>query len=94
MLGTHLPGPGTVYLGQTLRFRQPVRIGDTLTVRVTVSAKDEAKKIVTLACTCMNQDGQTVIDGEASVLAPSEKVERPANTLPEVRISTAAACHG
>ena len=89
VLGTRLPGPGTVYLAQTLHFRLPVRVGDTLTVGVAVTAKDAAKKLVTLACTCVNQDGKTVIDGEATVLAPSEKVERPATTLPEVRITTA-----
>lgn len=89
VLGTRLPGPGTVYLGQTLKFVLPVRVGDTLTVRVTVTGKDASKQRVTLACTCVNQDGKTVIDGEATVLAPGEKVERPANTLPEVRITTA-----
>ena len=89
VLGTRLPGPGTVYLAQTLKFLQPVRVGDTLTVRVTVTCKDAATHQVTLACTCVNQDGKTVIDGEATVLAPREKVERPANTLPEVRITTA-----
>ena len=89
VLGTRLPGPGTVYLEQTLHFRLPVRVGDTLTVRVAVTTKDDAKKLVKLLCACVNQDGKTVIDGEATVLAPSEKIERPANTLPEVRITTA-----
>ncbi|HEY0956903.1 MAG TPA: bifunctional enoyl-CoA hydratase/phosphate acetyltransferase [Roseateles sp.] len=88
LLGTQLPGPGTVYLGQTLHFRAPVRVGDRLTVTVTVSAKDEARRRVTLACCCVNQDGQAVIDGEASVLAPTEKIERPATMLPEVRLRT------
>lgn len=88
LLGTQLPGPGTVYLGQTLHFRAPVRVGDRLTVTVTVSAKDEARRRVTLACRCVNQDGQAVIDGEASVLAPTEKIERPATMLPEVRLRT------
>ncbi|MFT7775982.1 bifunctional enoyl-CoA hydratase/phosphate acetyltransferase [Roseateles sp.] len=88
LLGTQLPGPGTVYLGQTLKFRAPVRVGDRLTVTATVAAKDEARRRVTLACLCVNQDGQTVIDGEASVLAPTEKIERPAATLPEVRLRT------
>ena len=89
VLGTRLPGPGTVYLGQTLNFQHPVRIGDTLTIRVTVATRDAAKKLLTLACTCVNQDGQTVIDGEAAVLAPTEKIERPSATLPEVRLSAA-----
>ena len=89
VLGTRLPGPGTVYLGQTLKFRAPVRVGDQVNVTVTVSAKDEAKRRVTLACSCVNQHGQMVIEGEASVLAPTEKVERPATTLPEVRLLAA-----
>lgn len=86
VLGTRLPGPGTVYLGQTLHFRAPVRVGDTLSIQVTVTARDEFKKLLTLSCTCINQSGQVVIDGEATVLAPLEKVERASTTLPEVRL--------
>src|SRR6218665_3329812 len=48
LLGTRLPGPGTVYLGQTLKFLAPVRVGDTLTIRVTVSARDEPRHQLTL----------------------------------------------
>ncbi|KAF1045441.1 MAG: Phosphate acetyltransferase [Xylophilus sp.] len=88
VLGTRLPGPGTVYLGQTLRFRGPVRVGDTLAIRVTVSARDAAKKRVTLACSCTNQAGQVVIEGEADVIAPTERIERASATLPEVRLRT------
>ncbi|MEF7616650.1 bifunctional enoyl-CoA hydratase/phosphate acetyltransferase [Aquincola sp. MAHUQ-54] len=87
VLGTRLPGPGTVYLSQTLAFRAPVRIGDTLTIRVEVTAKSEAGRRVTLACTGVNQRGETVIDGEAGVAAPAERIERAAATLPEVRLS-------
>lgn len=87
VLGTRLPGPGTVYLGQTLKFLQPVRVGDTLTVRVTVIERDPAKPRLTLGCACINQDGKTVIDGVADVLAPTEKIERVSATLPEVRLS-------
>ncbi|MBN8746217.1 Phosphate acetyltransferase [Xylophilus ampelinus] len=87
VLGTRLPGPGTVYLAQSLKFLRPVRVGDTLTVAVTVAARDEAKKRLTLACTCVNQAGEAVIEGEATVLAPTERIERPAATLPEVRMS-------
>lgn len=89
VLGTRLPGPGTVYLAQTLKFLRPVRVGDTLTVRVCVSTRDEAKKRLTLACSCTNQQGEAVIDGEATVLAPTERIERAATTLPEVRLRTA-----
>ena len=86
VLGTRLPGPGTVYLGQTLRFRAPVRIGDTLVISVTVAARDSARHMLTLACSCTNQRGEAVIDGEASVLAPTERIERPSATLPELRL--------
>jgi phosphate acetyltransferase/phosphate butyryltransferase len=89
VLGTRLPGPGTVYLAQTLKFLRPVRVGDTLTVRVCVSTRDEARKRLTLACSCTNQQGEAVIDGEATVLAPTERIERAATTLPEVRLRTA-----
>ena len=87
VLGTRLPGPGTVYLTQTLTFLGPVRVGDTLVVRVTVTTRDVEKKLVTLACTCINQEGVTVIEGDATVVAPTVKIERPSETLPEVRLS-------
>ncbi len=89
VLGTRLPGPGTIYLGQTLKFHAPVRVGDTLTTEVTVAARDEAKHRLVLDCRCLNQDGQPVISGEATVLAPTEHIERPRGTLPQVRISLA-----
>lgn len=88
VLGTRLPGPGAVYLGQTLRFRAPVRVADTLVISVTVTARDSARRIITLACACTNQEGTAVIEGEATVLAPSERIERASATLPEVRIHT------
>jgi phosphate acetyltransferase/phosphate butyryltransferase len=88
VLGTRLPGPGTVYLGQTLSFRAPVRVGDTLVVAVTVAARDTARHILTLACSCTNQHGSAVIEGEATVLAPAEKIERPSATLPAIRLCT------
>ncbi len=70
VLGTRLPGPGTVYLSQTLRFRAPVRIGDTVTATVTVTALDAAKKRATLATVC-TVAGKPVIEGEAVVIPPS-----------------------
>jgi acyl dehydratase len=86
VLGTRLPGPGTIYLGQTLSFRHPVSIGDTLTVSVAVVAKEPAHRRVVLECRCLNQRGETVIDGTATVLAPAEKVRRPRFALPEVTL--------
>jgi acyl dehydratase len=67
VLGTRLPGPGTIYLGQTLAFKGPVFIGETITARVTVIAKKPEKPIYTLETTCRNQDGDVVVEGEAVV---------------------------
>jgi acyl dehydratase len=86
LLGTRLPGPGTIYLEQTLGFRHPVSIGDTITVSVTVASKDAAHHRVVLDCRCVNQRGETVIDGTAKVLAPTEKVRRPRFALPDVSL--------
>ncbi|WP_017461020.1 bifunctional enoyl-CoA hydratase/phosphate acetyltransferase [Dyella ginsengisoli] len=87
VLGTRLPGPGTIYLSQTLKFLAPVHIGDTLTIRVTVRSRDEARKELVLDCSCIDQAGQCAIKGEALVLAPVEKIVRPRATLPEVRLT-------
>ena len=89
VLGTRLPGPGTTYLSQTLKFQASVHVGDTLTITVTVIARDEAKHRLVLNCTCVNQDGKAVISGEAAVIAPIERIERPRATLPQVRITLA-----
>ncbi|MBU6500065.1 MAG: MaoC family dehydratase, partial [Rhodospirillales bacterium] len=67
VLGTRLPGPGTVYMGQSLRFRAPVRIGDTVTATVEVTELDAAKKRVTLKTVC-TVGGKPVIEGEALVM--------------------------
>jgi 3-hydroxybutyryl-CoA dehydratase len=70
-LGTRLPGPGTIYLSQSLRFRKPVFIGDHITATVEVLAIED-KGRVRLATTCTNQGGDLVVDGEAVVIAPKE----------------------
>jgi phosphotransacetylase/acyl dehydratase len=84
VLGTEFPGPGTIYLGQNLRFRRPVKVGDTITVKVTAKEK-EAKGRVMLDTECVNQDGEVVVSGSADVIAPKEKVRRPRIELPDVR---------
>ena len=86
LLGTKLPGPGSVYLEQTLSFRHPVSIGDTITVTVTVTAKEAEQHRVILDCACTNQRGEVVINGSATVMAPTEKVKRPRVMLPKVLV--------
>ena len=67
-LANDLPGPGTVYLGQTLQFKAPVYPGDTITVTVEVKSARADKPIVVLSTVCTNQDGTRVLEGEATVL--------------------------
>jgi 3-hydroxybutyryl-CoA dehydratase len=66
-LANDLPGPGTIYLGQSLKFKQPVYPGDTITARVEVLSVRPDKPIVTLGTICTNQDGDVVLEGEAVV---------------------------
>lgn len=70
VLGNQLPGPGTIYLSQQLRFVKPVYIGDTVTASVTVSERHVEKNILVLKTSVVNQDGAAVITGEASVMPP------------------------
>ena len=76
-LAGKLPGPGSVYLAQSLRFRAPVRIGDTITTRVEVTELILTKRRVKLSTVCRNQKGDVVVDGEATILVP-ESIESKA----------------
>ncbi len=69
VIGTRLPGPGSVYIAQTLSFMAPVLIGETVTAVVTITAIDEKRRRVTLKTQCLNGD-KVVIDGEATILVP------------------------
>jgi phosphate acetyltransferase len=82
VLGTQLPGPGTIYLEQDLHFVQPIRIGDTLTISVIVASKDDVNKHVSLDCQIINQHGVQVVFGKAHVIAPTERVSRQRTHLP------------
>ena len=86
VLGTQFPGPGTIYLHQDLHFTRPVRIGDTLSVTVTVRTKDGEKKRVELDCEVRNQKGDSVLHGVAKVIAPAEKVRRPKIHAPQIQL--------
>ncbi len=87
VLGTELPGPGAIYLSQSLRFSRPVGLGDTITASVTVAEKQTEHSIVIFDCRCVNQDGEEVISGRAEVKAPNEKVRRPRIALPDVHLA-------
>jgi len=65
VLGTQLPGPNTIYLGQELSFKAPVKIGDTVTAQATVLEKRDEKRIIKLRTTVTNQRGEIVVDGSA-----------------------------
>jgi 3-hydroxybutyryl-CoA dehydratase len=73
VLGNTLPGPGTIYLGQELRFKAPVYIGDSVTARVEVIELRPDKRIATLSTNCYNQDGKILIDGKAVVQYPQSE---------------------
>ncbi len=85
-IACELPGPGTIYLGQQLRFTRPVKLGDTLTVELEVLEK-LPKGRVRLATRVFNQNAEQVVDGEAEVLAPraAQTVSMPA--MPQVTIA-------
>lgn len=70
VLGTKLPGPGTIYLKQELSFLAPVKIGDTVTAKVEVKELIPDKNRVVLRTVCTNQDGKEVLDGEALMMPP------------------------
>jgi phosphate acetyltransferase len=87
VLGTQFPGPGTIYIDQSLHFSHPVRVGDTLTVKVTCRRKFDHNHHMILDCLCTDQDGHTVMSGAAEVLAPIEKIKRQRADLPEFKLS-------
>ncbi|WP_044566865.1 MaoC family dehydratase [Anaerococcus provencensis] len=70
VLGTKLPGPGTIYLNQDLRFTKPVHFGDTITATITVEELIKEKNRAILKTVCTNQDGDVVVEGTAKVMSP------------------------
>jgi phosphate acetyltransferase/phosphate butyryltransferase len=86
VLGNQLPGPGTIYHGQTLEFYRSVALGDTLTVTVTVKEKYELDHRVIFDCHCVNQNQEVVYTGIADMFAPIEKIKRPRAILPKIHL--------
>ena len=72
VLGMQFPGPGTIYLGQELKFTKPVRFGDTVTATCTVSELLPEKNIAKLDTICTNQRGEVVVKGMATVMPPKD----------------------
>ena len=88
LLGMQLPGPGTIYLSQTLKFLRPVKVDETITATVKITQKDDKHKRVTFETLCANTQGEHVLEGEAIVAAPTEKVCWNATALPEIQMKT------
>jgi len=73
VIGMKLPGPGSIYREQQLKFLAPVRMGDTITSRVEIQAINPEKNKITLRTSCVNQDGAMVVDGEAIIHPPKTR---------------------
>ena len=88
VIGTRLPGPGAIYLSQSLKFLKPVKLGDTITARVTILEVLPERNRIRLSTVCLNQRGEDVLTGEAWVMPSRESVvyERPA-TAPAVALA-------
>jgi phosphotransacetylase/acyl dehydratase len=86
VLGTKLPGPGTVYVSQELRFLGPVRVGDTVTATVRAREKRPDGRLIVFDCRCVNQHGDAVAEGVSVVRAPAERVRVPCPEPPEVAV--------
>jgi 3-hydroxybutyryl-CoA dehydratase len=72
VLANELPGPGSIYVSQSLKFKAPVFLGDTITATAEVTRYKASRRLVTLRTTAANQDGTIVIEGEALVIAPPD----------------------
>ncbi|CCK81851.1 MULTISPECIES: MaoC family dehydratase [Desulfobacula] len=81
VIGTKLPGPGSIYSEQQLKFLAPVRIGDTITARVEVKEINIEKNKITLETSCFNQNKIIVVDGKAIIHPPKEKIKKNRNTI-------------
>ena len=75
VLGTELPGPGTILIDQNIHFSRPVRLGDTVTVTVTVQQKFEHNHHISFDCRCVNQEGAEILSGTAEVTIGDKTVE-------------------
>lgn len=84
-LAMRLPGPGAIYRSQQIRFKEAVRLGDTVTVQLEVASKKERSHLVEIACKATNQHGKTVALGSAEVIAPTDAVTIEQPAMPDFR---------
>jgi acyl dehydratase len=89
VIGTRLPGPGTIYLSQSFRFLHPVYVGDRVTARVEVVERVPERNRLRLRTTCVNQDGQRLLEGEAWVLPSPLRIEYAGSGPPRRSIPAA-----
>jgi len=85
-VATRLPGPGSIYAGQEMKFKKPVYIGDTITAELEITDKRTRGNIVKIACEMKNQKGERVFIGVSTAIAPTEKIRVAASPFPTVTI--------
>ena len=87
VIGTVMPGPGSIYISQDLQFIRPVRIGDTLTAVLTVKEKIDKRQYVVLGCKVINQNEKVVTRGNATIMPPKSSDELDSPEIPQVYVS-------
>ena len=85
-VATKLPGPGTIYRGQEMKFQRPVKIGDTITAVLTLTEKKRRGNLIKIDCEMKNQHGDVVFSGVSTAIAPTEKLRIKASDMPQVTV--------
>ena len=86
-IAMEMPGPGTIYLGQSLRFERPVKLGDTITIELKVTGKTPGKNFVEVETIGRNQAGKVVVSGSANLLPPAQKMSIARPAMPKVTVT-------
>ena len=94
VLGTELPGPGAIYMSQSLKFLRPIGVGDHVEVKVTVREKHQEHYRLVLDCLVTKEGGQKAITGVAEVMAPTVKISRPRWAIPDIQVREHALFNG
>ncbi|OUR92527.1 3-hydroxybutyryl-CoA dehydratase [Gammaproteobacteria bacterium 42_54_T18] len=83
-VATKLPGPGTIYRGQDMKFQRPIFIGDTITAKLELTEKKKRGNLIKISCTMTNQRDEVVFSGVSTAIAPTEKIKIKASPLPKL----------